>query len=149
VQTTEQPTRTDERPEPEPESKGGAEPKPPTFSWLSVLLAVAGVLLVLLVALALLVVVSLFVVHATGVAARRTGLPELPVTFAFLVLVALVVLVFVGLHIASSVKAAATRIDCAIESEGERLSNEVADLAGSLTEIPTVIVEPRPSRRRR
>ena len=91
--------------------------------------------------------VSLLVVYVTGLAARRVGLPELPVLLTLLALCAILVVALVGGHIAGQIMRVGATLESTIEEAGERIAVEVGesteDLAERLGEVPVLMVEPR------
>jgi hypothetical protein len=147
------PSRTPEDEDEEEDEEEASPPKvgaPPMPSGSSIARALAKFLLLFTGALVVLTLVSVFVVYATALAARRFGVPELHVAGTFIALLALVVIGFLGFHIAGAVDAAGRQTASAVEDAGERVADEVDDAAQALIEViedvPAVIVDPRGGR---
>jgi membrane protein implicated in regulation of membrane protease activity len=106
-------------------------------------------LLALLLGSAAMLLASVLEVYVTGLAARRLGLPELPVTLTFLGLLAIVVVALVGANIAARIEGAGRQLTRAVEDVGERVVDEVStsteELGERLEQIPMVLVAEPPN----
>lgn len=131
-------TDDDEGPGPDSES--------PDAAALSLPALLGRFLLLFLLGLVALLLVSLLVVYVTGLAARRFGLPELPVLLTVLGLLAILVIALAGGHIAGQILRLGRTLESTIEDAGERIAVEVnestEDLAERLGEVPVLMVEP-------
>jgi hypothetical protein len=102
---------------------------------------------------ALLVGGSVLVVYTTGLVGRWLGLPQLPLMLAFLGLLALLVIGWVGIDISSKVAETGMKMARAMEREGDKIVEGINDSTGEIvdmiSELPAVVVEPRPQPRGR
>jgi hypothetical protein len=107
-----------------------------------------SVLLFLMAGLVAVLLASVLVVYVTALAARRLGLPELPVTLTFLGLSAILVVALVGANIAARIEGAGERLTSAVDDAADRLEDAVStsteELLEHLDETPVMLVAEAP-----